>query len=660
MLTKTRALALLISFCIAATTYGQGELWSQKAAANSELSQLPNGAILVSSKKSMTLYDNVSGEERWSAETGSDGNFTFLENLPILYFEGKNFSVIDATNGYVIDESTAKTEVLNTTYLWDQGKVIMELSRNKMLHVLSIDLKDVAKSWNTKVGKVQKSMFGLVSNATKNAPSLSSSGELVLVDKKKINILDPMGKVKETVSFKKDIAKVGFNAAKNIIYVVEDKKKLAAYDASTGGLKGSYKLKEKEFEFALLEGSERILLSQKKTLKTLDAISLEESNSKDLEKEVNSFYTKEDGIVIVAYGKSLAEVNAEGDITKTKSYDHDIKEIFLVDGESYVNGDWKINKINLDDLSLEMKKSARLGKPFQVIEDGANKIYISKSPKSISIDAFNKDGKSLWDRSVTLSDMATFDMLNDDLLVLGGDKMDLVNTKTGKSVWKKSIKVDPSFDYVYDKNSNQLIAYSDKKLYRISMDTGKYTVTKEKFKFRDFDYNAQKPLILTSGDNVLLKGSNSIFISNARKEKSYEKHYRSISGKSGLMKLAAVATTVGAIATGNGHQVLSVYDGKTGEQLYKGGLVDGINDVYGSALKEDAKRRAKQNSTSAVYPFVHTKVKKNQTLIFLDANTGKERFDVSLKGKKPKYIVDEVDGILYYVNKGSVVALDLK
>ena len=158
----------------------QTSMWSKKVSKGAFMSQLDDGKIFLKDKTKIYLINNETGKMEWENSVATKKDPSFLENLPIMYFEGKSYAFIDATTGNVIDDSKQKTDVLNITYFWEIGRVIVELEREKNLHILNIDLNNLSNSWNTKVGKVQKALMGLVSRETENAPSISKDGSVVL------------------------------------------------------------------------------------------------------------------------------------------------------------------------------------------------------------------------------------------------------------------------------------------------------------------------------------------------------------------------------------------------------------------------------------------------------------------------------------------------
>ena len=102
-----------------------------------------------------------------------------------MYFEGKSFAIVDATTGYIIDESRIKTSILNISYFLSLGRVLVEMERNKSLYVLNINLDDIPKSWLAEVGPVQKMMFGLASRASTVNPTITQDGSTIIVDNEK-------------------------------------------------------------------------------------------------------------------------------------------------------------------------------------------------------------------------------------------------------------------------------------------------------------------------------------------------------------------------------------------------------------------------------------------------------------------------------------------
>jgi len=245
------------------------------------------------------------------------------------------------------------------------------------------------------------------------------------------------------------------------------------------------------------------------------------------------------------------------------------------------------------------------------------------------------------------------------VLIIDDKGAKYLSIKTGKSKWKKGIKSGPAFAYAFDRASEELIFYGDKKVHVMDTKTGRLKTSQEKFKFKDFDYETQTPQVLAVGDNVFLKGSNSIYVTDRNGKLIHEKHYKKSDNTSGLLKWANAAVTVAAIGSGNADKVITVYS--DGQQIHKGGMVDGLNDTWAYANNAAAARQAKQNKSSNAYPYVFTKLTSGKRgIILIDPETGEERFELKMDESSPNYIVDDVDGIVFYLSKSQIQALDIK
>ena len=140
----------------------------------------------------------------------------------------------------------------------------------------------------------------------------------------------------------------------------------------------------------------------------------------------------------------------------------------------------------------------------------------------------------------------------------------------------------------------------------------------------------------------------------------HEKHYKSVDNASTLVTLAVVAISAASIATGNADKVVTVYSNN--QQVHKGEYVDGLNSMSNYSNELAAKRKRQQNKSSAMFPYVHTKFEnsKQHGLIFIDQETGNHKYEVNMTETNPNFIVDEIDGQLYYISSNKLTAYSLK
>ena len=651
----------LAFFCIALTVNSQTELWTKQVSKGAYMSQLEDGKIFLKDKTKIYLVNNKTGDIEWENKVATKKDPKFFDELPIMYFEGKSYAVIDATSGDVIDKSNVKTEILNISYYWDIGRVIVEMDRDKNLHVLNMDLNDLSKSWNTKIGPVQKAVFGLVSRESTNQPAITKDGSMVLVDKKFISILTPDGSIKKRIEFKKKIKKVGFNQEKDVLYVFEDKKKLHFIDVTTGETNTTLDFKNDNLMLNVLGNGSNINIVQKKEMIVLNGVSGEEVGRHEFKDKIKQAYIdQESGRLFALSKKMIAEIDhSTGTIKLESSYEKDFNTIYKVYDKTILSGHRGSSPIDLSTLKLEYSKPANIPPVQDYIELGDYIGYTYQVVDKFSLNVVDKSGKIVWDKSFSSSVPPSLDVFDNGLLMISGSEASFLNIKTGKPLWDDKVKVDPSFTYAIDEETDDMFMYSDKRLYRFKFTDGSLSKSEDKFKFKDFDYMVQKPQLMVMPDAIFMKGSNTVFVISKDGTLQHEKTYKRISNGSTLMKLANVMVTAATIGTGNGHEVLTVYS--EDELVYKGGMVDGLNDNWSYAEGMKNERRAKQNRSSNAFPYVFTKLEDDKRgLLFINPSTGDERFSIILDEKDPIYTVDDVDGVLFHLSKSSLKAYDLK
>ncbi len=654
-------LLLLALLCIAFTANTQSELWTRKVSKGAFMSQLDDGKIFLKDKTKISLVNNTTGEIEWENKVATKDNPRFLENLPIMYFDGKSYAVIDATSGQVIDESKTKTEILNISYYWDVGRVIMELDRDKNLHILNIDLNDLSKSWNTKVGPVQKALFGLVSRESTNQPSITKDGSIVLVDKKFISILGSDGSIRERIEYKKKIKKQGYNQEKSILYVFEDDKKLHFIDVTTGKTNNTIELKEDDLKLNVLGDGSTINIVQKKEMIVLDGVSGEEKGRHEFKDKIKKAYIDEEsGRLFALSKKMLSEIDHNsGQVIMEASFEKDFNNIYKVYDKTIISGNSGASPIDLSSLKLEYAKLPKIPPVHDYVDIGNYVGYTYQIQDKFSLNVVDKRGKVVWDKSYSSVTPPSLDVIGNGLLMVSGSEVSYLSLKDGKNLWDDNVKVDPSFTYGIDEETNDMFMYSDKRLYKFDHSSGSITKSKEKFKFKDFDYEVQQPQLLVMPDAVFLKGSNTVFVISKKGELIHKNTYKQVSSGSSLMKLANIAVAVTAMGTGHAGKVITVYQGD--QMVHKGSMVDDLNGNWAYAEDLKNERRAKQNRSSNAFPYVFTKLENGKRgLIFINPSTGEERFSVTLDEKNPTYNVDEIDGVLFHLSKASLKAYDVK
>ncbi|MGE5355053.1 MAG: hypothetical protein ACM3PT_02360 [Deltaproteobacteria bacterium] len=637
----------------------QKQLWSLDVSKNSFFKQLEDGKIFVKEENSISLIDNTTGKSVWKNNLEIDSEPLFLDNLPIMYFDGKSFAIIDATNGEIISKSNIRTKILDINYYWEKHRIILEMSRDNKLVIFSLDLKNFKNSFTTEIGEVEKELFGLSESRTLNKPSLTDNGSIILVDKKYVTLVSNEGKITKRIEFKDKIKKVAFNEFKNILYILEDEKKLHFVNITNGNLNAQIKVSEDGLELNLFDNGSILSLAQEKYILFLDAETGTQLAKKDYPDKVLSVFA-DNNKLYVSSKKTLDQLNpADGSVINTKSFNSYLYKIYKIKDFVFIQENYNLNLLDLNTLNPFFKYPVACSEVNNFLLTDQNYIFLGLKYNEFSLCVVDKNGNKKWNIKFPAYDMPSVDIIKNGLFIMNDANVFYFDINTGKSLWNTSITKVPSFTYLVDEDQEKIFMYNDNRIFIFDTKSGQLKESKDVIRFKDFDYESQKPQIMSLTNSLFIKGSNSVFVTDLNGNIKYSKDYPAISSTSGLVKLATVAVTVAAIGTGHADKVLTVYSGDN--MVHKGGMVDGLNNAWDIAEQMKADRQNKQNQSSYDFPFVLTKNKQSKKcLMFLNPENGNERFDIELDESDPNFIVDEIDGVLFYLNKTSLSAYNLK
>ena len=113
----------------------QDLLWEMETGKDIYYKQLDEGSLFVKDGKKLSLINHLTGESIWSLELEADNEVNFFDNIPVMYFDGKSFAIIDASSGEMIVDDQTKTEILDIHYLWDMSRILLELDQDGELIV---------------------------------------------------------------------------------------------------------------------------------------------------------------------------------------------------------------------------------------------------------------------------------------------------------------------------------------------------------------------------------------------------------------------------------------------------------------------------------------------------------------------------------------------
>ena len=654
---KHYLLVAFLSFSLSLSA--QNVLWNKLIYDVNFMSQLDDGKLLLKDDTYVYLVDHKTGNVDLEYAIDTDAKPQLLEDLPIFFLEGGPFAMIDYATGYIIDESEEKTTILGVSYFWGKRRVIVEMKRKDQLQILNINLKDITSSWTTPVGKVKKKVYDPIAKISEFRPFISNDGKLVVFDQKSVCILHPNGKLLKRLDLKNKLKAKYFNYQKGMVYVLDSQNRLHFIDTKSE-TNSFVSLNSDKINLKVLGNGSNISFIQGNTLWIVDAVSgTMVGKNRFLDKIKMTYVDKSSGKLYALTRRQLAEINLNSaKIARDVSFEEDMNEIRKVHDKTVINGNSWASPINLETFELQYPRLPDIPAIHDYVELDNGTGYIYDKDNRFKFHVVDDDGFVLWNENFTSVLAPSLDVIGKGVLIINESKVQYLSVKNGDRLWQEDVRVDNSFTYGIDEETNDLYMYSQKRLYRFDHAEGTLSKSEDKFRFRDFDYQFQVPLLFVLEDAIFLKGSNSIFVLNKDGTIRHKKSYSRISNGSTILDLVNVAVVAIAIGTGNINE-LSVIDTESG--IYVGSLVDPLDLSASIASDMRFDRREKQNRGSDVYPYVftHTEVGK-RGFIFLDAATGDERFEIPVESKSPNYIVDEYDGILFHLRENELVAYDVK
>jgi len=645
---KNALLFYLLLLSISANS--QSELWSRDVSKYTSMTQLENGMIFLKDRSKISAINHKNGDVIWEKRFPSKQEPQFLEDLPVVFFEGEPFAIIDASTGHIIDQSDEKTTVLDISYFWEEAKAVVQLTRQNILYILSIDLNDSTKSWIKDIGKVEKAQLGTTPRKITQESILTKDGTLLFVDKKFAAIIDSTGANAQRLNFKKKITFVAVNQTKNMLYLLEDDKKLHFIDVLNLKSNATFEFDNTNLLITILGDGSTIGVAQRNELRILDGVLGMQVGSQGFDRKINVVYNDEEsGRSYVLTHKSLMEIDPQtGGIINTSIFKNAFYQLYKVYDKVILSGPSGISPVNLEKLTLEHVILSKIPRVHDYVEVGKYVCYTNQSRTDFSLHVVDQYGNVGWGDTFYSAVTPSLDVIGNGLLLVSGRKVRYLNVESGSSIWDQSVEVDPSFTFEIDEENDDLFMYSEKRLYHFDYSKGSLTRSNDKFKFDDFDYALQQPRMIVLPNAVFLKGSNTIFVVSKDGELIHKKTYQRINNGSTFWRIAGAIAAVATITSVNDNEMVNIYS----DVMYESGY---------HADRIDYSRRIQQNRSSRQFPFVYSKIGKDKKgLIFLNPENGDERFFIALEDKEPKYIVDNVDGILFHLGKDSLQAFDIR
>jgi len=660
-----KSLPIIILLLIATVSFSQDVVWTMDYTGKSaNIMQTEDGMLLISDKSSLKSVQPKTGEVNWTVEDIQDlDDLRLMSDFPYLKNTGKYYSIIDSRDGKVISYHEEKTYIEGVDELLDNGKLLFNLKSNKADVVELLDLK-TNTLWSKKIADKIKG-GGLLGTYDSPKPVFTTSGNIIIFRKEAIHILNSTdGSIISQIELDKKYKLLSVTEDKSAILIHLDKKMLQSYSTNDGKLLWETKNKNRNTK-VINAGADNNdwLVINKKNYVSYDSQSGKAKSEGKWKSEPNFFYDY-NGRLFAGIKKDLVEFDKTNlEIKNSKTFDHKVASLTEVNNTVLIQTKY-MNEINLDDFSLTYPYKNKM--PFSVtdiIDTDDYVLYVNRDYQNMELNAIDKNGAKLWDFGTPSVNPPSVDILEGDrILIISDTKLAMISAKNGEKVWN-SLSIKPGFAYALNESTNNLGFFNDNKVGYINLATGDFKQFEKKVKLKDFDKEILSPSLAMMDDGIYVKGSNSIAFYNIDGTQVYNNHYKKSDNTSGFMKLAGAAMTVGAMASGNAGQVMTVTNANTGEVIHKGGMVDGLNDNYAYSEQMAAKRQRNANRGSFAVPYVFTKQENgDRGLIFFEMQTGKEKYSITMTEKEPKYIMDEYEKMIFYkdTNKKTIKAFSLK
>jgi hypothetical protein len=282
---------------------------------------------------------------------------------------------------------------------------------------------------------------------------------------------------------------------------------------------------------------------------------------------------------------------------------------------------------------------------FGVLEGGINKISF--------------DGKGLFKKPLkTGENILTMALSPQGVIYITTEDANIINLDTGETVWKKPLKFKRSESVVstYDENKKRYLIATDKVMFAISEDGGDYTeLVNYKFDEKEVPNDMEM-----RGNNIYLSSDQNMYLFDENGKEIYQQYYKS-PGISTFGKIALGIVSVGSTAMAMQQAAVAGANKNTIGQYNRVGAEANRNaDMFASIGTASFTAMAKRFRASTATKDSHvmlTKTGNGVGLLKLSKDNGEVEKELTTEDKKPVYVIDEIDNVLYYQSDNQTITI---
>jgi len=419
----------------------------------------------------------------------------------------------------------------------------------------------------------------------------------------------------------------------------------------------------------LIEKS-HLLITEKDKVTVIDINAGEKTWAEEFAKNVKSaVYSSIDKKVYVGEKSKLRifEANSGKDVSNKKiKLTGALVSIFLDSKKNIVVVDaGGFNLLDPKKGEFIWKKSAAISCLYDVIEIDNYYYGIGTCEKSSMIMKVNAEGKKEWKQGVGGAIYYT-QPIESGLFYLSSERSNILTYDEGEDIWKKDVKFKAIPAVGIDKESDEVVFYSKKTLYKFNLKTGQLDLLNKDIKFEKSSDAIFFLEVRPSG--YFINSSQHVSFFDKTGKNNYLNYYKSVGTIHGWERAADigvfVATGVDLDIEGSmqsiqdlktlsrGGSIISSVEqtgAGTAESLMVGGYIDDV------PVFEVTKKRYFNSKNVKDAKFILTTAGEGNRVIRVNKETGKITHQIQLVDKTPNYVVDEIDSRVFVCEQGKVL-----
>lgn len=303
----------------------------------------------------------------------------------------------------------------------------------------------------------------------------------------------------------------------------------------------------------------------------------------------------------------------------------------------------------------QWKKAAK-GDTKSVIPTEGGYIFVEGK----NMQMIGNDGKELWKNEVEISDneedqVILLEEKDNKIIYATSTYSNIVDKKTGKKIWNKNLKLNEkrSTFSVYDENKSEYIIYSDEKIYKFNINSNERPEALTELKIRyekeinNFEITEKGYLISGEREFALIGFDGKLIAQNKYKE----------AGNRRLVKSLLIGGSIASAFLGSSIQATDTQ----GNVVAEGGIfvaskqsrkaISASSVAMSAAVAKFTKRPNTSKMTSkSLFFFTDESSEQSRVLVEINKDSGLEVARYKFNNAKPVYEVDDVAGVIYYIN----------